>query len=697
MMMRVVVGDGYMDGLVDLRRADERRAAKEAVLKFCENPSRPGLNLERLGGVGDLWSMRVNKDVRIILHKADDAWMVLHVDHHDAAYRWAARAKIEQHSHTRELQVVHTREVYQEDVVAPAPVAEAERKEPLFGGHDDEYLLSLGVPEEALPALQGITDDGALDRLGEKLPEGVWERLASLYIGEPVEVPEPVASGRSPLETPEARRQFFVVEDAGELERALDAPWAEWLVFLHPLQRQAAYEDFRGPAKITGTAGTGKTVVALHRARNLAGQGRRVLLTTYSNTLAADLERKLVLVCGPKERKRIRVGTVHSVAMDLLRRGKTRPPSPARMDKIGPLLDEAARVAGVGFSPYFLRTEWSRVIVAQGIETWEQYRSAPRAGRGVALRARERLALWEVFAETRRRLRGKRTADFSDLCRLARNKLESGEIESPYDAVIVDEVQDLNPQEILLLKTIGGTGTNGLALIGDGGQRIYSGGFSLRALGVEVRGRSRKLVVNYRTSEQIRSFADQVLGDGADDLDEGTEQRSGTRNLFGGPEPEVRGFRSAVEEDAWVAERIHALLDEGFEPDRIGVLARVNRRLTGIEGALRRRRIASARLQDNEDVVGDGRVRLGTMHRVKGLEFQSVFVVSANEDLLPHRRAVEDPDDAIEWREAYQRERQLLYVNITRARELVHVSHHGSPSPFLVEAGFLGQDEEDFA
>ncbi|MDP9480145.1 MAG: ATP-dependent helicase [Actinomycetota bacterium] len=692
--MQVALTKGFNRRLVGIKKESDRVAVNSSVEKFFDNPRSSGLNLESLGGRGGLYSARVNRDVRIILHKGPEAWTLLHVDHHDAAYRWAARAKVEPHSHTGVLQIAHAEEVYREEVLKHSPTTE---ESPLFEEHDDEYLLSLGVPEDALSALRSMRSENELNGLDDFLPEPVWERLLLLNEGLPVEAPDPVSPGEPPLETPEARRQFFIVEDKGELRRALEAPWAEWLVFLHPLQRQASYEDFRGPAKVTGTAGTGKTVVALHRARHLAGQGRRVLLTTYSNTLAADLERKLALVCGPEERGNVHVGTVHSVALDLLRKGRGRPPRPAGMDKIAPLLEEAAKGVGTEFSPYFLRTEWSRVIVAQGIETWEEYRSAPRVGRGVALRARDRLALWEVFGQTRCKLRSRRMADFSDLCRLAREGLEGGEIQSPYDSVIVDEVQDLNPQELLLFKAIGGTETNGLALIGDGGQRIFSGGFSLRALGIEVRGRSRKLVVNYRTSEQIRSFADRLLGDDADDLDEGTEKRSGTRNLFGGPEPEVHGFASASDEDAWVADRINDLLDEGFEADRIGVFARVKSRLRGMESALGTRKIDCARLENNEDQDGDGRVRLGTMHRVKGLEFQAVFVVSVNEGVLPHGRAVEDPDDAIEWREAYQRERQLLYVNITRARELVHVSHHGSPSPFLVEAGFSGQHEEDFA
>lgn len=691
--MRVVISDRYMDKLVDLKRADERKAAKESVRKFCENPSKPppGLNLESLGGVGGLYSMRVSRDVRIILHKGREEWVVLHVDHHDAAYRWAERTKVERHSHTGGVQVVHTEDVYREEVRTVI----RERTSPLFESHDD-YLLSLGVPEEAIAAVRTLANESDLTNLCERLPEDVGERLLSLYLGEAVEVPEPISPEQAPFDTPEARRQFFVVENQEELEQALEAPWAEWIVFLHPLQRQAAHEDFRGPAKVTGTAGTGKTVVALHRARRLAEQGRRVLLTTYSNTLAADLERKLDLLCGPRGRESIQVGTVHSIAFELLKQSGGRRPWRINAERIGEIIDEAAENTGVEFSSHFLRTEWARVISAQGIETWERYRSAPRVGRGIPLRVRERRALWDVFEETRRRLKEKGAADFPDICRAAREKLEEGSVESPYDAVVVDEVQDLNPQEILLLKAIGGTGENELALIGDGGQRIYPGGFSLRSLGIEVRGRSRKLLVNYRTSEQIRRFADRVLGEDADDLDEGVENRSGTRNLFGGPNPEIHAFSSASEENEWVADRVSDLLDEGFDGERIGVFARVNYRLNSIEAALRNRRIESARLKDNEDFTGDQRVRLGTMHRVKGLEFQAVFIVSANRDVLPHGKAVDDPDDALEWREAYRRERQLLYVNITRARELVHISYHNRPSPFLLEAGMV-EDEENSA
>ncbi len=691
--MQVVLDKGFVDRLIQLKRADERKAANVAVMRFSNNPSNPGLNLERLRDVRErnLWSMRVNRDIRIILYRGREAWLVLYVDHHDAAYRWAERVKVRRHSTTGGLQIVHTEEVYREEVLKHSPSQPED--EPLFTDPDEDYLLSLGIPEEALPVVRDLRTEDELEALCTRLPEDVGYRLLSLYDGDDVRPPEPASPDESPLETPDARRQFFIVEDDKELERLLSAPWAEWMVFLHPLQRQAAYGDQRGPVKITGSAGTGKSVVALHRARHLARAGRRVLLTTFSRTLAAELQAKRDLLCEPSESEMISVGTVHGTAQKLLWIGGVKV-SRVQAKTIGKLLEEVRTERGVRFSLQFLQTEWERVIVAQGIERWEQYRDAPRTGRGISLRATDRKRLWEVFVRVRKRLEKEGKMTFPDSCRLARQKIEANLIASPYDSVVVDEVQDLNPQEVLFLKALGGLGENGLTLIGDGGQRIYPGGFSLRALGIEVRGRSHRLGVNYRTSRQIQRFADRLLDDEFDDLDEGFESRGSIRNLFSGSEPEVRGFENAFEENTWVARRISELVEKGYEPGRIGVFARRNNRLKEIETALKRRKVKSTRLDNDEYLIAEGRVKLGSMHRAKGLEFRAVFLVSINSDVLPESHAVGDPDDALERRAALQRERQLLYVNLTRARERLYVCYHGSPSHFLAEAGLLTENEE---
>ncbi len=625
------------------------------------------------------------------MYRGREAWLILHVDHHDAAYRWAERVKVRRHSTTGGLQIVHTEEVYKEEVFQNSPLQSED--EPLFPDPNEEYLLSLGLPEEALPAIGELRTEDELEALCTRLPEDVADRLLSLYVGVDVRPPEPVSPDEPPWETPAARSQFFVVEEDAELERLLSAPWAEWTVFLHPLQRQAAYADYRGPVKITGSAGTGKSVVALHRARHLARAGKRVLLTTFTRTLAADLQAKRDLLCDASESAMISVGTVHSTAQRVLGEGGLEV-SRVQAQTTKRLLEEARRERGVRFSLQFLQTEWERVIISQGIDRWEQYRDAPRAGRGVSLRVNERKKLWEVFVRVRRRLEKQGQMTFPDSCRAARQKIEAGLVGSPYDAVVVDEVQDLNPQEILFLKALGGLGENGLTLIGDGGQRIYPGGFSLRALGIEVRGRSHRLGVNYRTSRQVQHFADRLLDDEADDLDEGFESRRTIRNLFSGPEPEVRGFKNASEENAWVARRIAGLIEEGYEPGRIGVFARRNNRIKEIEVALKRMEIKSTRLDNDEYLLDEQRVKLGTMHRAKGLEFRAVFLVSINADVLPESHAVGDPDDELERRAALQRERQLLYVNFTRAREQLYVCYHGSPSIFLSETGMLTENEE---
>ena len=686
--MQVVLDKGFMEKLIELNKADERKAAQHSVRKFVNDPSNPGLSLERLRDVRDrnLWSMRVGRDVRIILHRSKEAWLVLYVAHHDDAYRWAGRVKVDRHPATGGLQIVHTEEVYREVVLKHAPPITED--EPLFAHHEDGYLLSLGIPREALPTARGLRTEEALLGLCGSLPEDVAERLVSLYLGEDPASPEPVAPEESPLETPDAQRHLFPIEDEEELERALSAPWDQWAVFLHPLQRHAAYADQGGPTVITGSAGTGKTVVALHRARYVARRGMKVLLTTFSSTLAADLEAKRDLLCDPTESGKISVGTVYAAAQEILQAADVRF-TRVQAQTTGRMLGEARRDTGVRFSQRFLQTEWDRVIVAQGIEGREQYREAPRAGRGVPLRAGERDQLWEVFGRVRGRLAEEGKMTFPDTCRAARKVLEAGVVDSPYDAVVVDEVQDLNPQEILFLKALGGLGENGITLVGDRGQRIYPGGFSLRALGIEVRGRSLSLPVNYRTSRQIQGFADRLLDGEAGDVDQGMERRGGTRNLLPGPQPEVRGFRNASEEEAWVARRISGLVEGGHAPDKIGVFARLNARLKGVELALKRANVKPARLKKGEYPAEDGCVKLGTMHRAKGLEFRAVFVVSVNRDVLPESGAVGDPDDALEREAALRRERQLLYVSATRARERLYVYYHGPPSLFLTEAGLI--------
>jgi hypothetical protein len=313
--------------------ASEKARVLDFVGQFQKNPANPGVSLERIRKARseNVWSGRISRDIRAILYKDGDTWVALHAGHHDPAYRWAERRDIGRHPVTGALQVIEV----VEDVREVLPQATSEG---LLAAHSDEYLTSLGVPESWLPLLREVGDEDQLLEVCVRLPSEVGERVLRVADGEVVTPPMPVPSDKPLTETPEVGHRFYVVDDRSDLQRILNAPLASWIAFLHPSQRKLVEGSYNGPVKVTGSAGTGKTTVALHRARHLARQGKNVLVTTFVTTLAANLQRQLRLFCSPQELERITVSTVHSRALAIARTADSRV-APANQDEISRLLD----------------------------------------------------------------------------------------------------------------------------------------------------------------------------------------------------------------------------------------------------------------------------------------------------------------------------------------------------------------------
>jgi superfamily I DNA/RNA helicase len=618
--------------------------------------------------------------LRAILHKDREVWAILHAGHHDAAYAWAERRDVGRHSVTGALQIVESVETVREVERIIEVFVEAETP-PTFERHDDAYLLSIGVPESWLPTLRKVRDDDQLLVVCEKLPPDIAERLLALAAGELVTPPAPVSADRPATDAEDTRRRFFVADDAGELAAALEAPLERWIAFLHPSQRALIKKDFKGPVKVSGSAGTGKTVVAMHRARHLAQQGESVLLTSYVTTLCENIDRNLTKLCRSGERARIVVSTVHKQALALVRQVKPRV-RPASDEEVRGILEQLRVRHAPEFDGRFVSAEWDNVVRLHGLSSWDEYRSARRTGRGRGVSVKQRKALWAIFGEALDLLQKKGLLDWPGLCARASALLDSGAVQSPFSAVVVDEVQDLKPPELLFLRALCVTKPENLMVCGDAGQRIYPGGFSLGALGINIRGRSVVLRINYRTTEQIRRMADAMLGDSSDDMDGGAEARSGTRSLLRGPTPSLLGYPDQRSELEGAVAHIKRWLGSGVRPEEVAVFARTGKLLDGFGSVLDEAGFAWRRLSDKADVQ-NGELSLGTMHRAKGLEFKAVLVMGCSDSAIPSPVVLRAADDPLDKEVAEAMEKHLLYVAMTRARDELAVTWFGAPSRFL--------------
>ncbi|MBM3495555.1 MAG: hypothetical protein FJX72_14720, partial [Armatimonadetes bacterium] len=491
--------------------------------------------------------------------------------------------------------------------------------------------------------------------------------------------------GLGVLRHPDAQRRFRVIASAAELQAALEYPWEKWMVFLHPTQRACVERAYSGPARVAGSAGTGKTIVAIHRAAFLARErpDARVLLTTFSEPLANALQVKLAkLLAGePRTAERIEVCALDAVC-DRLAGRVFGPLRVASREQIEAALEDAAREsAGLRFSAGFLRSEWNEVVDAWQLTTWDAYRDVARLGRKTRLPESRRRELWDVFDQVRARLTAQGLVTRADLyTRLAAHYQEGAG--PPYECAVVDEAQDIGVPQLRFLAALAGDRPDGLFFAGDLGQRIFGTSFSWKALGVDVRGRSSTLRVNYRTSHQIRAQADRLLEPSLRDVDGNEEDRRGTVSVFNGPPPEITVAETTFDEMRRVGDWLAGLVGQGVEPHEIGVFVRSQAEADRARAAVEAASLPFAFLDDGAETPR-GHVAVGTMHLAKGLEFRAVAVMACDGDVLPLRSRIETATDASELEDIYNTERYLLYVACTRARDYLLVASSAEPSEFL--------------
>lgn len=739
--MEFLIAGTFTNSLARLN-SQEQRAAKTTAFDLQLDSSRPGLQFHRIDKSKDpnFWSIRVNADIRIIVHKTASSFLLCYVDHHDEAYDWAERRRIEAHPKTGAIQIVEVRERVEE--IAPRlPFEFAEKRTTtyqatppnfIFQNLSEDDLARIGVPMDWVSDIRCATEERYFEIAWHLPGEAAEALLVYAATGMLPVMPGVVAashalppSDRNPrfeeeakfslpemqadrenlddlaarlkailektstedaFSHPDSLRRFRAIESREDLEQALAAPWETWSVFLHPSQRRIIEQQFYGPARVAGSAGTGKTIVALHRVARLA-QGEpqsRILLTTFSRPLATMLQRKLEVLIGkePSVIPRVTVTPFRGVAEELYQLAFGRRPHAPSDKLVSVSLAKAAADLGVTeFSARFLRSEWTNVIDAWQLDSADDYADVPRLGRKNRIGAKQRGRLWSVFAATRKAINDRGFHTWAEVFAEV-TAYYAGRERKPFTHIVVDEAQDLGVPELRLLAAISPLGSDALFFAGDLGQRIFQQPFSWAGLGIDVRGRSQTLKVNYRTSHQIRRAADRLLPKVVRDVDGLEEERFSTVSVFNGPEPIVAIEPDAEAEIARVGRWISEAVADGIKPSEIGLFVRTRDELDRARAAVRGAGQEVFELSERGDDPA-GQVSIGAMHLAKGLEFKAVGVMACDDEVIPLQARIESVADEVDLDDVYETERQLLYVACTRARDRLLVSGVQPGSEFL--------------
>ncbi|MGO3296641.1 MAG: UvrD-helicase domain-containing protein [Marinobacter sp.] len=700
-MVSVAFSDKYFGSLLKLT-PNEQSQANKAVMQFQQDPQHGGLHYEKLTACRDakLRSIRVNQDVRIILAAAEkqNLYLMLYVDRHDDAYAWGAKRKVEINPNTGSVQVFTVEE---RQLVEAAEVA-AEKQPGLFDSIRDRQLLQLGLPEDALALVRAMTTEADLEnaRDNEQVPPDAYEGLFMLMAGANFDeaynevvpaAPEEVDTEdfNTALARPESQAHFAIADNEEALQAVLNQSLEKWRVFLHPAQRRLANGKKNGPVRVLGGAGTGKTVVAMHRAKwlseNVAAADSKVLFTTFTRNLAADIQQNLNKICNQDALERIEVMNLDAWVVSFLKK---------QGYDYGLLMDSqeerrlweqaySEKPASSDLSMAFFQEEWARVIQPQSVTNVDGYKKASRIGRGTRLNRQQRVDIWPVFERYRHLLASNYLKEADDAYRDARNLLEAQpELRPQLCSVIVDEAQDMGTQAFMLIRALVPPAPNDLFIVGDGHQRIYGKNkVVLGQCGIDIRGRSARLKVNYRTTDETRKLAVGILeGVAVDDLDGGEDNQTFYHSLMHGPAPDVSGFNSMAEQaDAILA----AIRDNKLAPEACCVIARTRKEVGELKSNLETRQQLCHILDGRSGNTPEGSLNLATMHRVKGLEFDAVFLASVNQGLVPLSFVVNSAADPVTKRQRENEERALVYVSLTRARKLAFVYGYGQMSEWF--------------
>lgn len=691
--IKVAISADFLTAFATLPRQIQGKVT-EFMNKFRNNPTSPGINYEKLSACRDkkICSVRIDDTYRgiVVREQETGVYLLLWIDHHDEAYEWAKNKKCEVNLKTGAIQIY--------DITIDPQSIPSEKNFYLFSEISDIDLVELGLPEELIPLARSVSDTQEFYSKKNLFPADVFETLSWIAEGFPLNEVKalikqeyvPISNNfEDALDNPETLKTFVVVEGEDELRKIMAEPLEKWRVFLHPTQRKIVKKNYSGAARVLGGAGTGKTVVAMHRAKQLATslrENERILFTTYTANLASDIKENLRKICTLDELRKIDVINLDAwVAQFLREHGFSA--EIAYDEKITKIWEDAVAMNDVSseFPINFYEDEYNRVVVAQEAFSLEKYVKASRIGRGTRLDRKKRMQFWKVFESYLNIMKERQIRDINTAMYECRMLLAKSNSEIRYKHVIVDEGQDLSVNGLRLLRTVAGDEhENDIFIVGDSHQRIYKNKATLSKGGINVRGRSSILRINYRTTEEIRKAAFALLnGISFDDLDDDFDMGDHCQSLTHGTAPQVNRFANANEEFDYVLKEIKKLTDSGVSAKNICVVARTHKLLDDYIAQFTSNRIRCYEIKGNKaDDRGFDGIRVATMHRVKGLEFQYIFIVAANKRIIPLVSAI-DCADSVSTNERITAEKCLLYVALTRAQKCAYISGYGQMSEFL--------------
>ena len=675
----------------------------DLMYRYWDNPSANGLNLETVEGSKgkSLKSLRLDQSYRAIAFETPTEIIFVYVNNHDKAYHWAKGRYLKLDKLTNRIRIVKEIEQVREEVKSSDP------RLGLFAAFKDKKLLSLGVAEEAiaiartfetdeeLEASEAHFDPLSLDIL-YALAAGYSEEEVYAIAGSTVDDTENTCdkSFEELIITEESRQTIFTPKSNEELRRFFDGELEGWRVWLHPKQKKLVNRHWNGPVCVLGGAGTGKTVVAMHRAKWLAQNipattKQRILFTTFSAVLASDIQYNLGQICTAEELARIEVKHINQWVTDYLKNSAYRFTiiEANHNELYNAMWSQALRLkdSTLELPDSFYREEWDRIIVPNQIYKKMSYLTVSRQGRGVALTRKQRSLIWPIFEELRAEMARQGVRTFEDATLDVINEINSGNHNLNYCSAIIDEGQDMGPEALTLIRKIIPEQPDDLFIVGDGHQRIYRQKTTMAACGIKIVGRSHKLKINYRTTEQTQKFAMSVLENTlVDDLNGNTSPSGGYISLSQGEKPVVKQYNSLIAEADGVLSQIAILMSDGVKNENICIVARKKNQLDLMAKESRARGIKICIIDQNNNTSTEG-VRLTNMSRVKGLEFHYVFIISVNKGIVPLDTAATGTEDPVEGRLRDLNERALFHVACSRAVKKLFVSSSGTISSYLAD------------